>query len=174
MQLKAIKLFISLMVLLLYCFIVAEQTFAFLITFSFLYYLFNCGNDCFYAKISRYLFFIVLFSFLLLKVLLQRKQNRFGFERIYIWTFGRQLWVAYNQYRDKRISIPLPVILHSKQTGWHLFLSSQFRKIMEHTKASQLHPKAAIMKAKLLNTMPRELKFVPWIYHLPKQLVLSL
>jgi hypothetical protein len=38
MQLKAIKLFISLMVLLLYCFVVAEQTFAFLITF-FLFYI---------------------------------------------------------------------------------------------------------------------------------------
>ena len=50
MQLKAIKLFISLTILLLYCFIVAEQILAFLVTFYFLHYLFGCRNNYFYAK----------------------------------------------------------------------------------------------------------------------------
>ncbi len=51
MQLKAIKLFISLMVLLLYCFIVAEQTFAFLITFFLFYIIYLIVETIvFYAK----------------------------------------------------------------------------------------------------------------------------
>lgn len=51
MQLKAIKLFASLILLILYCFIVAEQTFVFLITFL-LYYLIYLIVEAvvFYAK----------------------------------------------------------------------------------------------------------------------------
>jgi hypothetical protein len=80
-------------------------------------------------KISRYLFFIVLFSFFAsqssfakeTKIDLDLKEFIFGhLEDSYEWHI--------TNIGDKRISIPLPVILHSKQTGWHLFLSSQFRK----------------------------------------------
>jgi hypothetical protein len=51
MQLKAIKLFISLTVLLLYCFIVAEQILAFLVTFLLFYIIYLVAETIiFYAK----------------------------------------------------------------------------------------------------------------------------
>jgi len=51
MQLKAIKLFISLTVLLLYCFIVAEQILVFLVTFLLFYIIYLVAETIiFYAK----------------------------------------------------------------------------------------------------------------------------
>ena len=133
MQLKAIKLFISLTILLLYCFIVAEQILAFLVTFYF-YIVIWLQKQLFLLKTGKYLFSIIAFfaphrSF--------AEENKIDLvERIYIWTSED----AGGIYRigNKRISIPLPVIVHSKQTGWHVFYL-QFRKIMEHTKASPSH-----------------------------------
>jgi hypothetical protein len=51
---------------------------------------------------------------------------------------------------DKRISIPLPVILHSKQTGWHLFLSSQFRKNNGTYKGFSIAPKGSNYEGKII------------------------
>ena len=37
-------------------------------------------------------------------------------------------WELFSNGEDKRVTIPLPIILRSKSTGWHVFLSTRFNQ----------------------------------------------
>ncbi len=102
-------------------------------------------------KIGKYLFFILLLSFFAPhrsfaeenKINLDLKEFIFGhLEDSYEWHI--------TDIGNKRISIPLPVIVHSKQTGWHVFLSSQFRKNNGTYQGFSIAPKGSNYEGKII------------------------
>jgi len=102
-------------------------------------------------KTGKYLFFILLLSFFAPhrsfaeenKIDLDLKEFIFGhLEDSYEWHI--------TDIGNKRISIPLPVIVHSKQTGWHVFLSSQFRKNNGTYKGFSIAPKGSNYEGKII------------------------
>ena len=139
---RVMRMLVSMIVMLVYCVAVREEARAFLLTFIANYLIYLIYDSCSSSlsrrtrnrkrkvtmKRLRNILTVVLLALGMLLPATVRAENTVDVKEIVFGHIGDSYEWHITTWGETHVTIPLPVIVHSSTTGWHVFLSSRLEE----------------------------------------------
>lgn len=197
LAMKVLKMILSVIVLVVYCMVVREEAVAFMLTFIVYYLLYLIFETSFFAGYElnkkrqkknktkmKQLHNIFTGLLLILGLLIaspavaqedditpqEQKENTVEVKSIVFGHIGDSYEWHITTWGDTHITIPLPVIVYSSNSGWHSFLSSRLEENGGTYEGFSIAPAGSRYEGKIIEHDAAGEEIRPWIFLLLKLL----